>query len=285
LQDGKQLPPARELADRVVRMGGNGLGRVEIAAQLGAGLAGLARMEARSGRLAHALARAAEAELAWWEALPREALAAVARFDMGAWSAAMRWRFGWAGSGAGEGSGFGPSGASGAGARAGVGTAEGPARPRAIYLLPDNGKERRTPDGAPMTPAMRRAHALKPAVDRIAALEGELARWRGILADMEAEHDRAEAEDDGWEDEDDWEGDDGVEDDGVGRRLRLRVWTRRAAPRIGTTPMTASTLQTAPPVAPIRGDTLPMKGRDAQVRGDTHPQGRDAPRRHNPCHI
>ena len=208
MQNGTQRPSAAELADRIVRLGRNGLGRVEIAAELGVGMAGLARMEARRPRLAAALAQAADAERAWWEALPREALAVGARFNAGAWREAMLWRFGVVGSADAE-AGVGVGGAGAAG-----GAAEASARPRAIYLLPDNGKER-GPDGKRLPAEERLKLVARPATERIEQLEGELARWRGIRAELEASvfEDDDEDDDDDWEDDEDGEGDDEIDDD------------------------------------------------------------------------
>jgi hypothetical protein len=60
-----------ELAELVCRLGRNGLGRVEIAAELGVGLEALAWMERRSARLAEGRfsmgARSTRAGSAGWE--------------------------------------------------------------------------------------------------------------------------------------------------------------------------------------------------------------------------
>ena len=202
MQTGEQrhrLPAAAELGERVVRLGRGGLGRAEIAAELGVGLDALARMERKSARLAGALARAAEAERAWWEAQPREALAAGAPLNMSAWFAAMQWRFGAA-------SGRAASGPPGAGEAA----ADEPARPRAIYILPDNGKERRAPDGTPMTRALRKARTLAPIQGEIDRLEARLAHFRELLSEYAAD-DYEDYHDD--DDDDDGDGDDGDGDD------------------------------------------------------------------------
>jgi hypothetical protein len=200
-----------------VRLGRGGLGRAEIAAELGVGPAALARMERKSPRLAAALARAADAERAWWEGLPREALAAGARFNMGAWLAAMRWRFGAArdeakGEARGEAGRQAGAGADGAArARAAVAAADPPGRPRAIYILPDNGKERRAPDGTPMTPAMRKAHTLAPIQEEIDRLEARLDHFRELLSEHAAEWEADEAR--AAEEDDDWDPDDPDDDD------------------------------------------------------------------------
>ncbi len=193
-------PSAAELAERVVRLGRDGLGRAEIAAALGVGLAELARMEGRSERLAAALVRAADAERAWWEAQPREALAAGARFSTGAWRDAMRWRFGDAGAAAGR----------AAGAGAGVPGAGEPDRPRAIYLIPDNGREL-MPNGKPPTPEERRARDAAPVLAEIERLERRLAEWRERLEEVQAydyDDDEEDWEEDDWDEEDDPDADD-----------------------------------------------------------------------------
>jgi hypothetical protein len=82
------------LAERVVAFGRRGMGRAEIAAALGLGEAELAGMAEADAGLEAALARAGAAERAWWEAAPREALAAGVRFNLAGWLGAMRWRFG-----------------------------------------------------------------------------------------------------------------------------------------------------------------------------------------------
>ena len=200
MQNGEERKAAgAELAERVLRLGRNGLSRAEIATELGVGLAELARMERRSERLATALGRAADAERAWWEAQPREALAAGARFNMSAWRAAMGWRFGAAG-----------AAASGAGAaRDAAAAARGaPERPRTIYLIPTNGRER-GPDGKPLSADQRRALEAKPVLAEIARLEARLAEWREMLSEIEAKE-FDEPDDD---EEDDWDEDDEGGDD------------------------------------------------------------------------
>jgi len=77
----------------VLRLGAAGASRAEIAAALDFSLAGLAAEAAASPTLAAALDRA----LAWWEAIPREALAAGVRFNFGPWEREMRRRFSRAG--------------------------------------------------------------------------------------------------------------------------------------------------------------------------------------------
>jgi hypothetical protein len=109
------------LEARVLSLARGGLGRVEIAAALGLGEAELTALEAARPGLGLAMQRARVLERAWWEALPREALAAGHRgFNLGAWLAAMRWRWG-----------------------------EGPGAPPPLVLarvnIPDNGRKRRIP--------------------------------------------------------------------------------------------------------------------------------------------
>ncbi len=80
----------------------------------------------------------------------------------------MLWRFGVAGSADAE------AGAGVAGAGLASGAAGASARPRAIYLLPDNGKER-GPDGKRLPAEERLKIVARPAVEQIERLEGELA--------------------------------------------------------------------------------------------------------------
>ena len=117
----------------------------------------------------------------------------------------MLWRFGVVGSADAE-AGVGVGGAGAAG-----GAAEASARPRAIYLLPDNGKER-GPDGKRLPAEERLKLVARPATERIEQLESELARWRGIRAELEASvfEDDDEDVDDDWEDDEDGEGDDEI---------------------------------------------------------------------------
>ena len=82
------------LEGRVLALARDGLGRVEIAAALELGEADLMALERARPTLALAMRRAAALERAWWEALPREALAGGHRFNLGDWLAALRWRWG-----------------------------------------------------------------------------------------------------------------------------------------------------------------------------------------------
>ncbi|HVM98725.1 MAG TPA: hypothetical protein VMT68_00815, partial [Caulobacteraceae bacterium] len=77
----------------VLRLGAAGASRAEIAAALDLSLAGLAAEAAASPALTAALERAMDRALAWWEAIPREALAAGVRFNFGPWEREMRRRF------------------------------------------------------------------------------------------------------------------------------------------------------------------------------------------------
>jgi hypothetical protein len=113
-------------AAEIRALGGEGLGRAEIAARLGLSLARLAGWEASDPAIAAAMAVADAAARAWWAARQREALLAGARMNASAWREAMAWRFGAPGKG-------------GPGAIA--------APPRATFLIPCNGSTRLLPDG------------------------------------------------------------------------------------------------------------------------------------------
>lgn len=205
MQNGEDRRPSlAELAERIVRLGRGGLSRVEIAAAIGVGAAALGRLEARSGRVAAALAKAAEAERAWWEAQPREALAAGARFNASAWRAAMGWRFG-ADAGLGA-AGAGAAGAAGSRAR-GAAPAPAPEPRGTIYLIPDNGRAR-GPDGRTLPFEERLARSTRPLVEKIEQLERELDDWRARLRAFEADEREGEAEREaeGWDEDDDWDG-------------------------------------------------------------------------------
>jgi hypothetical protein len=78
----------------VLRLGALGASRAEMAAALDLSLAGLTAAAAASPALAEALGRAMTRAQAWWEAIPREALAAGVRFSFGPWEREMRRRFG-----------------------------------------------------------------------------------------------------------------------------------------------------------------------------------------------
>ncbi|MEJ0065830.1 MAG: hypothetical protein WDM85_10695 [Caulobacteraceae bacterium] len=121
---------------RVLSLARGGLGRTEIAAALGLGEDELTALEAERPSLALAMQRAAVLERAWWEALPREALAGGHRgFNLGAWLATMRWRWG-----------DGPNA-----------PPPPPPRPMVRYEIPDNGKERRV--RTPLPSAARRSRS------------------------------------------------------------------------------------------------------------------------------
>ena len=221
------------LCERVVGLGRRGLSRSEIGPAVGMEMAELDALEAADAGFARALRLAAEAERAWWEGLPREALAEPgARFNVGAWREAMRWRFG-------------AAEAAGAGAAEDEAAAE-PEPPRVRYYLPENFKERALPDGTPLTPQMRRERAIadvqeflqraeqraEHAQAKLAEAEEDLAEWREELRDVEARNYDPDAEDDeDWDEDetedrddddriDDEDGDDDVGDghDDGGRR-------------------------------------------------------------------
>ncbi len=195
-------------------LGRRGLSRSEIGPALGMELAELDALEAADAGFARALRLAAEAERAWWEGLPRAALAEPgARFNVGAWRAAMAWRFG----------------AEAAGAGAAEEAAAEPEPPRVRYYLPDNLRERALPDGTPLTPQMRRERAiaevqeflesaerqaarareqLAEAEEELAEAEEELAEWREELRDVETRNYDPDAEDD-----EDWDADEPGERD------------------------------------------------------------------------
>ena len=211
------------LAARVVALGRQGLSRTEIGPALDMEMAELAAREAADAAFARALRRAEEAERAWWEAQPREALAAGARLDTGAWREAMRWRWG---GGAGE-----AEAADAAGAATGAAVEPAAAaRPTVRYYIPDNLRERRLPDGTPVTPQMRRAGAIAQVQGVLDQVDRQLARWQAERArwekemrwvearnyDPDAEDDEDGAEDEGWDDDEDDVGrdDEGRDDEG-----------------------------------------------------------------------
>ena len=74
-------PGLSDLEDRVLALGRAGLGRGEIADRLGLAAEALARLEGERPGVRAAMARAEAVARAWWEALPREALAARVRFN------------------------------------------------------------------------------------------------------------------------------------------------------------------------------------------------------------
>jgi hypothetical protein len=114
------------LEARVLALGAEGLSRVEIAAALGLGETELAALEAERPAFVAAMRRARVLEQAWWEALPREALAAGHRFNLAGWLGVMRWRWG----------------GGVAAAIAPAAPAAKPTAPLARYEIPDNGRER-----------------------------------------------------------------------------------------------------------------------------------------------
>ena len=190
------------LGERVVGLGRRGLSRSEIGPALGMEMAELAAREAEDAGFARAMRLAAEAARVWWEGLPREALAEPgARFNVGAWRAAMAWRFG---------------AAEAAGAGEAADEATELEQPRVRYYLPDNLKERALPDGTPLTPKMRRERAIanvqeflesaERGVERaraqLAEAEEELADWREEMREVETDNYDPDAEDD-----EDWDAD------------------------------------------------------------------------------
>jgi hypothetical protein len=185
---------AAELAARALELGRQGCGRAEIAATLGLEMAELAALEAADADFARAMRRAGEAERAWWEAQPREALAAGARINFGAWREAMRWRWGAAEAGADE-----------------AAEPAAPARQEARFYLPYNGRLRRLPDGTPMTPALHRAHAMAQVQAEIDRVEQKLAHWQAEMTHWQEEMREVEARD--WGEGDDEAGDDEDWDD------------------------------------------------------------------------
>ncbi len=201
---------AADLAARVVELGRRGLSRAEIGPALGLELAELAALEAGDADFARAMRRAGEAERGWWEAQPREALAAGARLNIGAWQGAMRWRFG---------------AAEGAKAAEAAKPAA-PARPRARYYIPDNLRDVRLADGTLLTPELRRERAIAQAQEflesaerdaasareDLAEAEEELARWQEEMRHVEARNYDPAAEDDEEGDDEDWDEDDWDED-------------------------------------------------------------------------
>lgn len=125
MADGDETDWAAEIRG----LGGEGLGRAEIAARLGLSLPRLAAWEASEPAIAAAMAVADAAARAWWAARQREALLEGARMNASAWREAMAWRFGVPGNG-------GPGG-----------IAAPPAAPRALYRIPCNSRTRLLPDG------------------------------------------------------------------------------------------------------------------------------------------
>jgi len=110
------------LEGRVLALARGGMGRVEIAAVLGLTEDELAALEAEQPGFAVAMRRAEVLEEAWWEGLPREALAGGhRRFNLAGWLGVMRWR---------------------RGEDPGAPAAPPPAKPKVRYDIPDNGRER-----------------------------------------------------------------------------------------------------------------------------------------------
>jgi hypothetical protein len=219
-QDQQGADPA--LGERAVALGRRGLSRAEIGPALGMEMAELAALEAADADFARAMRRAGEAERAWWEGQPREALAEPgARFNFGAWREAMRWRFG-------------AAKAAGAGAATAAVEAAAPERPKARYYLPDNLRRVRMADGTPITPLMRREKAVAEvqqfleiaerkaarAEAQLADAAAELADWREEMRAVERRNYDPDAQDDeDWDEDDDetetedWDEDDRTDDE------------------------------------------------------------------------
>jgi len=125
--------PAADLPARIVALGREGLGYVEIAAALGVGVRELEGMARGDAAVELALDRAEAAAMAWWAGLPRQAMAAKARFGWASWRRGVAWRAEAAGEPA---------------RRARSAAAEAAARaPLARYEIPCNRKNRPGPDG------------------------------------------------------------------------------------------------------------------------------------------
>ncbi len=205
---------SRELAERVRALAVEGLGRAEIAVALGLWPQEVSERQADDAQFAAAMAWAEQAARAWWEAAPREAMAAGGRFNAAGWLSAMRWRYG--------------AGQDGAGQGGAVGTAGEPAaaQPKVRFYIPYNGRLRQMPDGRPMTPALHREYAMgevQAEIDRVEAsladwrrsidrAEAELAEWREELSEVSMRNWDPDMNDDDWDYDPDDEGD-GDEDD------------------------------------------------------------------------
>jgi hypothetical protein len=127
-EDDEPEPGEPDWPAEIRALGEDGMGRAEIAAELGISLYRLGKWETEEPAIAGALAVADAAARAWWAARQREALLQGAPVRAGAWREAMTWRFGAAGKG----------GAAAVAAR--------PA-PRMIYQIPCNLRTRLRPDG------------------------------------------------------------------------------------------------------------------------------------------
>ena len=112
-----------ELADAVVTHGREGLGRAEIASELGVPLSTLTAWSADHPDFAAALERADSEARAWWDAQPRLALNEAKIFKAGAWRQAMIQRYG-----------------SGAPPKTHEPEPEKPAEPEVHFYYPDNGR-------------------------------------------------------------------------------------------------------------------------------------------------
>src|SRR5580704_7604259 len=104
MSDTAPIPHEPALAARAIALGGEGLGAREIAVALGMTFDEIEALQAADAGFAAAMDRAHEAERAWWEGLPRNALAVGKAFNHVGWRAAMAARFeDFAASGAGAG--------------------------------------------------------------------------------------------------------------------------------------------------------------------------------------
>ena len=189
-------------------LGEDGMGRAEIAAELGISLRRLDRWETEEPAIAGALAVADAAARGWWAARQREALLQGAPVRAGAWREAMTWRFG------------------APGKRGGSAVAAAPA-PRAIYRIPCNLRTRLRPDGTCPCDGVHDASWFR--------------RTAGLRAWIIAGNDQNDFDDidDEWgsygdEDDDDEEGDE--RDGGEGRETDEGVTDRDDAGAAGDDP-------------------------------------------------
>jgi hypothetical protein len=123
--------PPPDLPARIVALGREGFGAVEIAAALGFGVRELERMARGDPAVELVLDRAEAAALAWWARAPRRAMAAGARFPWAAWRRGVGWL----------------SDEGGRASRARSAAARPPPAPRARYEIPCNRTSRARPDG------------------------------------------------------------------------------------------------------------------------------------------
>jgi hypothetical protein len=183
----------------IIALGRAGHARGEIAAAMGMTLAQVAEREAGDAGFAEAMALAEEAARAWWAGLQREAMTAGARFGLGAWREAVRWRFGAAGGGAAR-------GATAGGAAAGADAAEEPFDILAEFDLPDDGLGPRA-DGLSRRddPDACKAADLAAAQKDIVRLTRQIADLNEELHDARIHKENIESDDyrDDYDDDDD----------------------------------------------------------------------------------